>query len=150
MGFELKFENLELFSKMAMKYPDAATKKMREAGVYAKNKLRAATPVGAYGHLKRGWFQASVSPVTVILENRMSYGHYPDEGTAPHMPPLDPLLIWVRRKFGMSGKEAYAAAKGVQRKISRKGLNAQKFVEKTLSTNEQQIYKILVSLLGSI
>jgi hypothetical protein len=49
--------------------------------------------------------------------------HFPfiEFGTRPHMPPLEPLIVWAARKFGVDGDEARAIAWAVAQKIARSG-----------------------------
>jgi len=53
------------------------------------------------------------------------YAGYVESGTGPHFPPPSALLLWVKKKFSVSGeKQALSIAFAVARKIARRGTSA--------------------------
>jgi hypothetical protein len=63
------------------------------------------------------------SPVT------RPYALVQEVGRRPNQPgpPIEPILAWVKRKFGVSGKEATSRAYLVARKLHRKGMPGKGF-----------------------
>lgn len=59
-----------------------------------------------------------------VVGTALNYAEAVELGTRPHMPPVEPLIDWVRQKFGLSGKEAKSAAWRVARSIARRGTPA--------------------------
>lgn len=59
-----------------------------------------------------------------------------NNGTRPFYPPLEPLVTWAMRKFGVSEKEAWRIAKGVAKKISEEGIEPRHFFEKAMARME--------------
>lgn len=61
--------------------------------------------------------------------------HFPfmEYGTRPHMPPVEPLVVWATRKFQVGEKEARAIAWAVAIKISREGIEPRGFFAKGMA-----------------
>ena len=53
-------------------------------------------------------------------------------GSAPHMPPVDPLIGWVGRKLGKSGKEGKSIGWAIAKKIQKEGQIARPFLRPAL------------------
>lgn len=60
-------------------------------------------------------------------------------GTAPHMPPVEPLIAWARQRLGVSGADAERAGWAVARKIARVGTEPAYMFRDTFEANEAQI-----------
>lgn len=85
------------------------------------------------GQLERSGFRPQRrDDGTLIYGWSADYAAAVDQGSTPHWAPIKPLLGWVRRVFGVSGSEQWAAAKGVQRKIAREGTEGVEFIDKGL------------------
>ncbi len=95
----------------------------------------AATPVS--GKLKTS---VAPSPVTNPYAVVMEMGRRPNQPG----PPLDPILDWVQRKFGLSGKKADSAAFLVRRKIHRRGIKPRFFFQR--ARRSKQVRDQAVSL----
>lgn len=61
--------------------------------------------------------------------------HFPfmEYGTRPHMPPVEPLVVWATRKFQVDEKEARAIAWAVAVKISKVGIEPRGFFAKGMA-----------------
>lgn len=59
-----------------------------------------------------------------------------NNGTRPFHPPLEPLIAWAVRKFGVSEKEARRIARNVAKKISEEGIEPRHFFEKAMARIE--------------
>lgn len=64
-------------------------------------------------------------------------------GARPHMPPVEPLVDWVRRKLGKGGKEGRGVAWAVARKIAKKGTPAHHMFRDGLAATQDQIGELL-------
>jgi hypothetical protein len=91
---------------------------------------RQVTPVGATALLKGTIItqkligqQADVVGQVIWAQ---PYAKFVDEGTAPHIPPIGPLLLWAKRVLG-NERAAYA----VREKIKAEGTEPHNFVEAT-------------------
>lgn len=79
-------------------------------------------PVGVTGIYAASWKVVETGEAnTILLQNDAPYAPVIEYGSRPHIAPLRPLLQWVRRKFGVDDKSAYAIAKGVQNAIAARG-----------------------------
>lgn len=92
------------------------------------------TPAGVLGLV------GSSNPVVAFVEL----------GTKPHTPPIEPLLQWVGDVLGLSGDEAFAAARGIQRKIRARGTPARKVFEQSLVRNLPRISGIFEAAGGRV
>lgn len=59
-----------------------------------------------------------------VVGSALNYAEAVELGTRPHMPPVAPLIDWVRQKFGLKGDDARAAAWRVARRIAQRGTPA--------------------------
>jgi hypothetical protein len=81
------------------------------------------------GLLRQAW-QTRVNAVGTSHEvlgrlfNLLGYALPVETGSRPHWPPIAPLILWAKRKFSLSDKEARATGFLVARKISREGTRA--------------------------
>ncbi len=55
-----------------------------------------------------------------------------NDGARPFRPPLGPLIIWAKRKFGVDEREARRIARNVQRKIEAMGIEPRFFFDKAM------------------
>lgn len=63
----------------------------------------------------------------------VEFGTGPAAGHAPYMPPIEPILEWVQKKFGYSGKKAMRVARAVQFNILLSGTAAHPFARPAVS-----------------
>lgn len=71
------------------------------------------------------------------------YGQPVEGGTRPHWPPREPILRWVKHKFGVDGKEADSIAFLVARKIAKKGTRGHFMFERAFVQMEQDALGIV-------
>lgn len=92
---------------------------------YLQREAQENTPTAA-GTLRSGW-TVDVQTLTQLdavfgrLTNPLPYALPVELGTRPHWPPYEPILNWVEQKLNLSGDDAEAAARGLQRKIASVG-----------------------------
>lgn len=72
------------------------------------------------------------------------------EGQKPHYVPIDPLLRWTMRKFGLTKKQAYARAKAIQKKIAERGTKANPFMDRAIKKTDKRIDQYFDKALAEI
>lgn len=116
---------------------------MTEATALLQGEVQSRTPT-THGTL-RGSIIGSVTEleggigVQGVVGSALEYAEAVELGTRPHMPPVAPLVDWVRQKFGLSGKEAQSAAWRVARGIARHGTPAAGMFHFAWRDNQAQI-----------
>lgn len=124
----------------------ALTGGVTESTLLLERETKERTPRGATHALEQSISArpAQVSPEAVVGSIGSSQPHalHVELGTKPHMPPVDPLVDWVKAKFGVDPEEAERIAWGVARKIAAKGTEGQHMFANALADNEGQIAAI--------
>lgn len=85
-----------------------------------------------------------------VVGSALAYAEAVELGTRPHMPPVEPLIDWVRQKFGLSGKEAKSAAWRVARGIARHGTPAAGMFHFAWRDNQVQILSMFKARMARI
>lgn len=85
-----------------------------------------------------------------VLEAGAGYALPVHEGTKPHFPPTSALEGWVRRHFGVSGKQAQSIAFLIARKISQTGTRPRPFMRDAVGVNEVRIDQDFNTALNNI
>lgn len=90
--------------------------------------VKAFTPVGATGLLRGSIFITEITGSVKSLQGSVTttsvYGGAVENGTKAHMPPVEPLILWVRRtkKALISQENAFGSmAIAIQKSIAKKG-----------------------------
>lgn len=74
-----------------------------------------------------------------IVGTSLAYAPAVEDGTRPHMPPVEPLAAWARQKLGVTGREADRAAWAIARKIARVGTEGAHMFRDAFTANQPQI-----------
>lgn len=74
-----------------------------------------------------------------VVGTSLAYAAAVEDGSKPHMPPVEPLVGWVRQKLGVRGREAVSAAWAVARKIARVGTEGHFMFARAFEANQAQI-----------
>lgn len=74
-----------------------------------------------------------------VVGSPLPYAAAVEAGAKPHMPPVEPLIMWARQKLGVRGREAESAGWAIARKISRIGTEGVGMFRETFEANERQI-----------
>lgn len=74
-----------------------------------------------------------------VVSTSLAYAVPVELGTAPHMPPVAPLIAWARQRLGVTGADAERAGWAVARKIARVGTDGAFMFRDTFQANEAQI-----------
>jgi len=87
--------------------------------------------------------RATAREVQGVVGSPVKYAPHMEYGTKPFTPPLQPLVRWVELKFGKRGQDAILVAKGVQRKIARRGLKPRRYLRSAVEDNKSKLIDIL-------
>lgn len=104
-------------------------------------------PAVAYGTLAGAIFgEAHPAPLyggTVAVHPPADVYAAPVEtGTRPHFPPVNALLLWVKKKFGVKDEEAKGVAFAIARKIAARGTKGHHAFERGIQAEQPRITKI--------
>lgn len=117
-----------------------------EADMLLEREVKERMPTGAHQLLRASVFhEETVSGFGVqgLVGTPMSYAVPVEIGTKPHFPPIEPLIDWVKAKFGLtSEKAARGAAFAVAKKISQRGTVGQFPFQLTFLAQTEQIERI--------
>jgi hypothetical protein len=84
------------------------------------------SPVGATGDFRRSWSMPVVLPDgRVEITNTAPHADIVEFGSRPHMPPVEPLVIWVKRVLGVKGAAAQRIAWAIAMHIKEHGTKPQ-------------------------
>jgi hypothetical protein len=113
---------------------------MREAVLYIEARIKSTSPA-ATGILRDSW-HSTVNRVgdnlTGEVGTGLPYAEAVELGTAPHMPPIQPIKDWVAVKLGISGEEQDSAAWRIAMKIKRRGTKGQGTVQAVIDDSQTQ------------
>lgn len=109
--------------------------------------LQDATPVGVYGKLKKGWkTKGDPKEPSVTISNDTKYFPWVEDGRRPGPVPVGVMELWVRKKLGLSGREATRVAFAICRKKARSFTPGQKFAAKTIESQRDRIKRTIEAL----
>lgn len=118
-----------------------------EAALLVQREVVERTPRGATAALANS-IQArdpEILPEGVIaaVGTSLSYAEPVELGTRPHMPPVEPIQLWVQAKLGISDpEEAERVAYLIAWKIKARGTEGAFMFEKGLEATEEQVRAI--------
>lgn len=96
---------------------------LRRAAERARKLLIERSPVGL-GQYRQAWSAPRALPngeVGFEVRNDAPHAWMVEHGSAPHMPPVEPIALWAKRKFGLTEKEALSVAWAVAKTIEKRG-----------------------------
>ena len=119
-----------------------------EAQLLLEREIRELTPTSGAGTLRDsiGALPVEISATSVRGEvgTALSYAQPVETGSKPHMPPVEPIAEWVRRKLGIKDEaEAKSIAFGIARKIAKSGSKGAFMFREGLAASQAQILEIL-------
>lgn len=99
-----------------------------EAQMLVEREVKERTPTSGHGTLRDSIgampLELTGSRIAGSVGTALSYAEPVELGTQPHMPPLEPLVDWVRRKLGIKGGAGEQVAQAIRWKIYRHGTKA--------------------------
>lgn len=96
-----------------------------DSGQLVKGAVQNRIEVGATRLLRGSVFfepRRGAEEMTGVVGTPSAYALPVEDGARPHMPPVEPLVLWVRRKFGITDDDqAVSVAWAVARTIKKRG-----------------------------
>jgi hypothetical protein len=152
MDIALTLSGLSEIESLWRRAPEIAErhlrKAMEESLLLLQREVVDATPTGAHQLLRKS---IVAEPVETLAEGLLgavdvadrtgkygsvlNYAVSVELGTKPHMPPVQPLIDWVKAKLGQKGSEAKGTAEAIRWKIYHRGTEGAHMFGKTM---EQQ------------
>ena len=105
------------------------TQALTMGGLLAQREIVDRTPTSGAGTLRNSIglmpLEITATSVTAIVGTSLAYAAPVESGARPHMPPVEPLVDWVRRRLGaMPDDKANAIAWAIAWKIKTEGTQA--------------------------
>lgn len=129
----IQIKNAEKLSEIFRKYPEISGKNFNNAIRKSFLQIETDAKIGApkdTGALKARW-EKSYGFLRGSLSSGMDYAIYVEEGTRPHMPPIEKITPWANNH----GIPPFLVA----RSIARKGTKARFFFRDAIEKNMQNI-----------
>lgn len=73
------------------------------------------------------------------------YAPYIDGGTQPHFPPVEPLILWARRKLRLSQQEAVRAGWSIARRIASRGTDPKPFFRNAVDSTKAAASRLVAA-----
>lgn len=83
--------------------------------------------------------RALADNVIGMVSSAQPHAVYVELGTAPHWAPIQPLLDWVKVKFGLTDLAAQSAAYAVRASIAKRGTKANPVWQNTWNAKQAQV-----------
>ncbi|PWR17677.1 hypothetical protein DKG74_20530 [Zavarzinia aquatilis] len=123
-----------------------------EAGVYEASLLLERLVVEKTPTSGAGTLRESIGALPVVFTGAaweggvgtaLAYAAPVEEGSKPHMPPLAPLMDWVKRRLGVAPDEIEGVAQAIAWKIFHEGTKAHHMFRDGFRAGEPQVREIL-------
>ena len=103
------------------------------AVLYLQAEVKQRTPVGVHGAeggllstILTEVFDKGTPHIKGIVTSNSAYALPVEKGTKPHMPPTDPIKLWVQKRLGIEDeKESRQVAFAIAMKMKKKGTKGQ-------------------------
>ncbi len=129
---------------------DALARGIVEAQALIEREVKERTPTSGAGTLRDsiGALPVDLSGERIggAVGTALAYAEPVELGSKPHMPPIEPLVDWVKRKMGLGKADADRAesiARAIQWKIFRHGTKGAFMFRETFQAVQPQIDAIL-------
>ncbi|SMH62843.1 HK97 gp10 family phage protein [Azospirillum agricola] len=121
-----------------------------EGQMLAEREVKERTPTSGAGTLRDSIgalpVQLSGDRVTGLVGTALAYAEPVELGSKPHMPPIEPLFDWVKRKLGLRNADdgkALGIARAIQWKIFHVGTKGAFMFRDTFSAIQPQLDAIM-------
>jgi len=94
--------------------------------------------------------EVSETGVIGMVFSPQNYVEAVEIGTRPHWPPIEPLVDWVKVKFGLPEKDARSMAHAVAWKISRVGTEGKFMFRRGLEKQQAEVQRIFEAAVARI
>jgi hypothetical protein len=167
MELSLHITGLDRLAALWAKAPETGERHLRqameEAELLLQREVVDATPTGAHQLLRKSIVAEPVQRladgllgVVDVADRAGKYGSVLDYavsvelGTKPHMPPLEPLVDWVKAKLGQKGEEARGTAEAIRWKIFHEGTEGAHMFEHTQKKQQGAVQAIFDRAIGDL
>ncbi|NYZ17064.1 hypothetical protein HL658_31360 [Azospirillum sp. RWY-5-1] len=120
-----------------------------EGQLLLEREVRERTPTSGAGTLRDsiGALPIELSGERVVgaVGTSLAYAEPVEVGSRPHVPPLEPLADWVRRKLGKTGEEGDAVANAIRWAIAKRGTKGAFMFRDALAAVQPQLESILAA-----
>lgn len=135
------------FEGAASVLADALVPAVLEGSLLLEREVRERTPTSGAGTLRDsiGALPIGISGAVVTggVGTVLAYAAPVETGSRPHWMPIEPLMDWVRRKLGLAGAEADAAARRIRFAIAHRGTPAAHMFRDGAAATEAQVRQLL-------
>jgi hypothetical protein len=114
---------------------------LEKIGLRGEALAKSGAPVGATGQLANSQaMQLSENRVEIFVGPPADvYGAPVEFGSKPHFPPVDALMLWVKKKFNPANdQDAKSIAFAIARSIAKRGTKATHFFENAMDLLEKE------------
>lgn len=126
---------------------------MTEGTLLVEREVKENIPRGATGltaaSVSSDAFSTPAGVLGVVSSSQPS-ALFVEEGTRPHMPPVDALVPWVRAVLGVTPDQERSVAFLVARKIARVGTDAKRPFARALASTESQVLALFERAAGRV
>jgi hypothetical protein len=109
-------------------YQDGIKKALTDCGEHAISHVQVVAipqaqpyPPVLFGNYRRSWKVLKRTEKSIEVGSDIPYAGVIEYGSRPHFPPMDAMILWSMRKFGLDAKAAKQTAFAVSRAIANKG-----------------------------
>lgn len=157
LAYEINVQGMQELQAQLARAPGVVIEELEatvtEADLLLTREVKENMPT-AHGTLRASVFheeRVNEAGVVGLVGSPLSYIVPVELGTKPHFPPIEPLIDWVKVKFGISGdKAARGAAFAVARKIAMRGTKEQRPFGRAFQSFEPQIRAMFDRAMGRI
>lgn len=156
MSLHLTMAGLDALQRGFAAAPDMTRRELLAAATEAtllverevKERIPKVTGMTAASVASDAW----ITPVGVIglVGTSQPSALFVEEGTKPHMPPVDALVPWVRAVLGVEPARARSVAFLVARKIARKGTEPQRPFAHAAAATDGQVLRMFENAAGRV
>lgn len=157
MSLHLTFAGMDALQRGFAQAPDMTKRELlaaaTEATLLVEREVKERIPKGATGLTAASVASdAWITPTGVlgVVNSSQPTALFLEDGTKPHMPPVEALVPWVRAVLGVEPSRARSVAFLVARKIARKGTPAKKPFEKAAIATESQVLRMFEDAAGRV
>ena len=145
----IKIDGLNKLQKIAEQYPAVSESYIGRAITRSLTRILGAekteAPFGVSGLVRDNW-NITTGRFQGKLESLAPYAIFVHEGTKPHMPPIDAIMPWAKKK----GINPWAVAMSIKKKGTKPNPFLQRAVDKTEADVEREFEDAIDSALKEV
>lgn len=146
---EVKVEGLNRLIRLAEQFPQIAEPHINTAITRSLTRIWGAekreAPFGVAGQLRDNWV-ITTARFQGTLASNMPYALFVEKGTGPHMPPIDAITPWAKKK----GLNPWAVAMSIKKKGTKANPFLSRAIDDAQSGIEQEFEDALNATLAEV